>query len=141
MNSRSEYLPQYTLAQLSEQVCMKLPYFAYKFNAEIQWQGIIQQCQLIEEEPRNVNIVTADASKHSEFYAREGGVRVSHVILVRIYTEGAASNQPRATPRRSSKQSAQGNAPKEQQAVSPGQRPGYAGQRNTRPVRAKASGA
>lgn len=85
MNSRSEYLPQYTLAQLSEQVCMKLPYFSNKFNAEIMWQGIIQQCQLIEEEPRNVNIVTADASKHSEFYVRDAGIRESHVILARIY--------------------------------------------------------
>ena len=85
MNSSSDYLPQYTLAQLSEQVCMKLPYFKNKFKTENIWDGIIQQCQLIEKDPRNVNIVTAEASNHSEMYVKEASVRESHLILTRVY--------------------------------------------------------
>ncbi len=85
MNNSSDYLPQYTLAQLSEQVCMKLPYFKNKFKTENIWDGIIQQCQLIEKDPRNVNIVTAEASNHSEMYVKEASVRESHLILTRVY--------------------------------------------------------
>ena len=85
MNNSSDYLPQYTLAQLSEQVCMKLSYFKNKFKTENIWDGIIQQCQLIEKDPRNVNIVTAEASNHSEMYVKEASVRESHLILTRVY--------------------------------------------------------
>lgn len=85
MTNENQYLPQHTLAQLSEQVCMKLPYFTNKFKIENIWDGIFPYCLLIEKDPRNVNIVTAEVSKHSEFYVRDAGIRESHVILVRIY--------------------------------------------------------
>lgn len=85
MTNENQYLPQHTLAQLSEQVCMKLPYFTNKFKIENIWDGIFPYCLLIEKDPRNVNIVTAEVSKNTQGFVSGTSILVFHTIFTRIY--------------------------------------------------------
>ena len=85
MTNENQYLPQHTLAQLSEQVCMKLPYFTNKFKIENIWDGIFPYCLLIDKDPRNVNIVTAEVSKNTQGFVSGTSILVFHTIFTRIY--------------------------------------------------------
>lgn len=85
MTNQSLYLPQYTLDQLSEQVCMKLPYFRNFFTTAKMWEGIPELCQRIEEEPRAVNSVIAEAKLQNKQLYSNPVVCTYHMILTRVY--------------------------------------------------------
>lgn len=85
MTTNTQILPLYTLDQLSERVCLKLPLFSYSYNAGNMWEGIIERCQKIEDEPRAVDSVIAEAKKLTKEMASNPRIRLYHFILTRVY--------------------------------------------------------
>lgn len=85
MTTNTQFLPQYTLDQLSERVCLKLPHFWNFFNAGNMWEGIIERCQKIEDEPRAVDSVIAEARKLTKGIITTPQIRLYHFILTRVY--------------------------------------------------------
>lgn len=80
-------LPQFTLDQLSEQVCRKLPVFNARIATKNMWDGILDLCAEIEKEPRVVNSLIA---KVTELYSSQISDRQRYVfayttVLTRVY--------------------------------------------------------
>lgn len=79
----NQYLPQYTLDQLSERVCIQLEGFKAVLNTKNMWDGITELCIKIENEPRAVNSVIAEAKQnHSQVL---GSVYLYNTVLTRVY--------------------------------------------------------
>lgn len=85
MTTNTQFLPQYTLDQLSERVCLRLSYFRNFFNASNMWEGIMERCQKIEDEPRAVNSVIAETKKLIKEMVSNPQVSLNHFILTRVY--------------------------------------------------------
>ncbi|MBO7580326.1 MAG: hypothetical protein J6T38_02245 [Bacteroidaceae bacterium] len=73
------FLPQYTLDQLSEQVCLKLSYFN---NST--WEGVPELCKEIEQEPRAVDTVIMKVKRNYSSGVAQG-IYKYHQVLTRIY--------------------------------------------------------
>ncbi|MBO4673554.1 MAG: hypothetical protein J5616_04320 [Bacteroidaceae bacterium] len=78
--NNNQFLPQYTLDQLSERVCARLSYFGnYKT-----WERIPELCMRIEAEPRAVDSVIIETkSTYSSSVAQN--IYKYHLILTRVY--------------------------------------------------------
>lgn len=85
MTDNKEYLPQYTLNQLSDRVAMKVDHFKRLFRADKVWDNIIGLCQKIEEEPRNVSTVIINLKKENVIAVSDTKIRWYHVNLTLIY--------------------------------------------------------
>lgn len=85
MNNIFDYLPKYTLNQLADCVAMKLDYFNRLYKPDNIWNGIIESCQAIEEEPRNVSTVIVDMKKENEIAVSGTSIRKYHCKLACVY--------------------------------------------------------
>ncbi len=77
------FLPQYTLDRLAERVCLRLDHFS-RFDPATMWRRPIENCRIIEKEPRQVSSVILQAKKNQN---RVDGTTVMdyHQFLTRIY--------------------------------------------------------
>ncbi|MBR0202276.1 MAG: hypothetical protein IJQ44_07440 [Bacteroidaceae bacterium] len=80
--NKSNFLPEYTLAQLSERVCRRLLHLQ-GHSSDTMWDGITELCMKIESEPRAVDSVIAEAKKKNGSLG--SGYYYYHHILVRVY--------------------------------------------------------
>jgi len=80
--NKSNFLPDYTLAQLSERVCRRLLHLQ-GHSSDTMWDGITELCMKIESEPRAVDSVIAEAKKKNGSLG--SGYYYYHHILVRVY--------------------------------------------------------
>lgn len=85
MNNNFEYLPKYTLNQLADRVAMKVDYFNRLYKPDNIWNGIIESCQTIEEEPRNVSTVIVDMKKENEIAVSGTSIKKYHCKLTCVY--------------------------------------------------------
>lgn len=85
MNNINDYLPLYTLNQLADSVAIRILYFKQFFSPENIWNGIIEPCQKVEEEPRNVNTIIIEARKDNVLLIRGAGVIKYHLKTTLIY--------------------------------------------------------
>ena len=85
MNNNFEYLPKYTLNQLADRVAMKVDYFNRLYKPDNIWNGIIESCQTIEEEPRNVSTVIVDMKKDNEIAVTGTSIKKYHCKLTCVY--------------------------------------------------------
>ena len=85
MNNNFEYLPKYTLNQLADRVAMKVDYFNRLYKPDNIWNGIIESCQAIEEEPRNVSTVIVDMKKENEIAVSGTSIKKYHCKLTCVY--------------------------------------------------------
>lgn len=74
------FMPQYTLDQLQQRVCSRLPFFNH-YNT---WEGVRELCMRIEAEPRAVDSVILIATRQ---YSSSVAQRVAkyHLALTRVY--------------------------------------------------------
>lgn len=86
MSRTTVSLPQYTLDQLADRVALKVDYFNRILHADNVWEGVVERCEKIEEEPRSVNSVILEIKKKYKSTA-VGGICVIwyHVWLTCIY--------------------------------------------------------
>ena len=84
MNDNKLIIPQYTLDQLAEDVCMKLDYFKTYYPSSKMWDGLMEHVTFIEQEPRNVNSVIVKV-KENHSNALNSQMRNFHTILTRLY--------------------------------------------------------
>ena len=85
MTTQNQFLPQYTLDQLSERVCLKLQYFHIFYNSQTMWDGIFELCRKIEEEPRAVSSVIAEAKLQNKLVIKDPLIRQYNLTLTRVY--------------------------------------------------------
>lgn len=79
-NNNKQFLPQYTLDQLSQRVCSGLPFCNF-YNT---WEGIPELCMKIEAEPRAVDsAILMVQNKHDT--SIEQNVNKYHLVLTRVY--------------------------------------------------------
>lgn len=85
MTVNTNYLPKYTLNQLADRVAMKVDYISRLYKADKVWENIIELCQEIEAEPRNVNTVIIEVKKNPGTAITGTNIRWYHVKLTLIY--------------------------------------------------------
>lgn len=87
MNNNADFLPKFTLDQLADCVAMKVDYFNRHLNPDNVWniETVIKPCQMIEDEPRNVNTVIVEAKKDTSHFESGTNVLRYHARLTRIY--------------------------------------------------------
>ena len=85
MTDSSKYLPMYTLNQLADRVAMKVDYISRLYKADKVWDNIIELCQKIEAEPRNVSTVIVEVSKDTGMAVNGSSIRWCHVRLTLVY--------------------------------------------------------
>ena len=85
MTDNKEYLPQYTLNQLSDRVAMKLSYINRLYKADKVWDNIIGLCKRIEAEPRDVSTVIIEMTNITETPIKGCDLKWSHVKLTLVY--------------------------------------------------------
>ena len=84
MTDSSKYLPMYTLNQLADRVAMKVDYISRLYKADKVWDNIIELCQKIEAEPRNVSTVIVEVSKDTGMAVNGSSIRWCHVRLTLV---------------------------------------------------------
>lgn len=86
MDNNQLSLPQFTLDQLSERVCKKLPVFT-KIPTDKMWEGILDLCAEIEKEPRVVFSVIPKVKEQYKYSISEGSTTVQtyRTVFTRIY--------------------------------------------------------
>ena len=86
MDNNQSLVPQYVLDQLSDEVCMKLNYFHRIYTPANMWEGVIDACEQIEQNPQAVNSVIVEAKrKHSTISVSGSNVAYYHMFLTRLY--------------------------------------------------------
>lgn len=84
MADNTQILPQYTLDQLTVDVCQKLDFLKTYYSSSKMWDGIMEHVTFIEQEPRNVNsVIVKVIEKHSN--SLNNMVINYHTILTRSY--------------------------------------------------------
>ena len=78
-------LHQYTFDQLADRVAFKVDFFNNLFRSDNIWEGITEQCEKIEKEPRNVSSVILEAKKSKGIAIGGSSVTWYHTKLTRIY--------------------------------------------------------
>ena len=85
MNSNKDYLPLYTLNRLADRVALDIVFFNRFYHPGNIWNGIIELCQRIEEEPRETSTIIVEAKKDKTVLVSGAGVKEFHLKLTRIY--------------------------------------------------------
>ena len=86
MDNNQSLVPQYVLDQLSDEVCMKLNYFHRIYTPAKMWEGVIEACEQIEQNPQAVNSIIVEAKlKHSTISVPGSNVAYYHMFLTRLY--------------------------------------------------------
>lgn len=86
MDNNQSLVPQYVLDQLADQVCMKLDYFNRHYTPAKMWDGVIEACGQIEQNPEAVNSIIVEAKQKLDGVAINGSnIRYYHMFLTRVY--------------------------------------------------------
>ncbi len=85
MTTNAQFLPEFTLNQLSLKVCMKLPNFMKNMNRAKMWEGIPETCIRIEDEPRTLDTVIAEYLQYDTKLNSDPTINRSHLNLTLLY--------------------------------------------------------
>ena len=85
MTTNAQFLPEFTLNQLSLKVCMKLPNFMKNMNRAKMWERIPETCIRIEDEPRTLDTVIAEYLQYDTKLNSDPTINRSHLNLTLLY--------------------------------------------------------
>ena len=85
MNKFTNDLQKFTFDQLADRVAMKVDYLSHIYNSDTIWKDILDSCQMVEKEPRNISSVIVKAKKEDTLVVNGLSIKKYHTILTRIY--------------------------------------------------------
>jgi len=83
MTPDTDYLPQYTLDRLAEQVCLRLDHFGH-FDPATMWSLPIRGCRIIELQPLKTSSLVLMTKKKCQFVS-DSNVKEYHQLLTLVY--------------------------------------------------------